>query len=157
MVHARIVRYRLSLFPFLRLNLSRTLSCQIHLSKPGCEATVVLQAPRSAPPASVLQISQLLRQADFQDVRVCTGIHQTHLQFTPSIKTHYILGAIDEVNQAPFLNNKSTITQDKLMTCIRELRQQGTAYTPAPLLQQIPHLIRYRKGNNTAVWGDVDF
>jgi len=57
------------------------------------------------------------------------------------------LGAIDEVNQAHSLTNKSTTTQDKLMTCIRELQKPGTAYTPAPLIQQIPHLIRYRKGN----------
>jgi len=57
------------------------------------------------------------------------------------------LGAIDEVNQAHSLTNKSTITQDKLMTCIRELQQPGTAYTLAPLIQQIPHLICYRKGD----------
>jgi len=53
------------------------------------------------------------------------------------------LEAIDEI----FLINKSTITQDKLMTCIRELQQPGTAYTQAPLIQQIPHLICYRKGD----------
>ena len=58
------------------------------------------------------------------------------------------LGAIDEVNQAHFLTNKSTITQDKLMTCIRELQQPGTAYVPPPLIQQIPHLICYRKGDS---------
>jgi len=40
-----------------------------------------------------------------------------------------------------------TTTQDKLLTCIRELQKPGTAYTPAPLIQQIPHLIRYRKGD----------
>jgi len=57
------------------------------------------------------------------------------------------LGAIDEVNPAHFLTNKPTITQDKLMTCIRELQQPGTAYMPAPLIQQIPHLICYRKGD----------
>ena len=57
------------------------------------------------------------------------------------------LGAIDEVNQAHPSTNKSTITQDKLMTCIRELQQTGTAYAPAPLIQQIPHLICYRKGD----------
>jgi len=33
------------------------------------------------------------------------------------------------------------------MTCIRELQQPGTAYTPAPLIQQILHLICYRKGD----------
>jgi len=33
------------------------------------------------------------------------------------------------------------------MTCIKELQQKGTAYTPAPLIQQIPHLICYRKGD----------
>jgi len=45
------------------------------------------------------------------------------------------------------LNQQSTTTQDKLLTCIRELQKPGTAYTPAPLIQQIPHLIRYRKGD----------
>jgi len=57
------------------------------------------------------------------------------------------LGAIDEVNQVHSLTNKSTITQDKLLTCIRELQKPGPAYTPAPLIQHIPHLIRYRKGD----------
>jgi len=57
------------------------------------------------------------------------------------------LGAIDKVNQAHFLTNKSTITQDKLVTCIRELKQPGTTYTLAPLIQQIPHLLCYRKGD----------
>jgi len=33
------------------------------------------------------------------------------------------------------------------MTCIRELQQQETAYTPAPLIQQIPYLICSRKGD----------
>jgi len=33
------------------------------------------------------------------------------------------------------------------MTCIRELQQPGTAYAPAHLIQQIPHLICYRKGD----------
>jgi len=55
------------------------------------------------------------------------------------------LGAIDEVNQAHPSTNKSTITQDKIMTCIRELQRPGTAYTPAPLIRQIPHFICYRK------------
>jgi len=57
------------------------------------------------------------------------------------------LGAIDEVNQAHPSTNKSTITQDKLITCIRELQRPGIAYTPAPLIQQIPYLICYRKGD----------
>jgi len=57
------------------------------------------------------------------------------------------LGAVDEVNQLHSLTNKSTITQDKLLTCIREIQKPGPAYTPAPLIQQIPHLIRYRKGD----------
>jgi len=51
------------------------------------------------------------------------------------------------VNQLHSLTNKSTITQDKLLTCIRELQKPGPVYTPAPLIQQIPHLIRYRKGD----------
>jgi len=33
------------------------------------------------------------------------------------------------------------------MTCIRELQKKGTAYTPSPLIQQIPHLICYGKGD----------
>ena len=45
------------------------------------------------------------------------------------------------------LTNESTTTQDKVLACIRELQQPGTAYTPAPLIQQILHLIRYRKGD----------
>ena len=57
------------------------------------------------------------------------------------------LGVIDEVNQAHLLTNESTITQDKLMTCIRELQKKRTTYAPAPLIQQIPHLICYRKGD----------
>jgi len=57
------------------------------------------------------------------------------------------LGVIDEVNQLHPLTNESTITQDKLLACIRELQKSGTAYTPAPLIQRIPHLIRYRKGD----------
>jgi ubiquitin carboxyl-terminal hydrolase 36/42 len=57
------------------------------------------------------------------------------------------LGAIDEVNQVPPSNKESTATQDKLLVCIRELQQSGTAYTPAPLIQRIPHLIRYKKGD----------
>jgi len=51
-----------------------------------------------------------------------------------------------EVNQMHSLTDKSTTTQDKLLTCVRELQEPGTAYTPAPLIQQTPHLIRYRKG-----------
>jgi len=42
------------------------------------------------------------------------------------------LGAIDEVNQLHSLTNESTITQDKVLTCIRELQKPGTAYTPTP-------------------------
>jgi len=56
------------------------------------------------------------------------------------------LGAIDEVNQMHFLTKKSTTTQDRLLVCARDLQGPGTAYTPAPLIQQIPHLIRYKKG-----------
>ena len=57
------------------------------------------------------------------------------------------LGAIDEVNQLLPSTNESTTTQDKLLVCIRELQKSGTAYTPAPLIQRIPHLIRYREGD----------
>ena len=56
------------------------------------------------------------------------------------------LGAIDEVNQAHLLTNETTTTQEKLMICIRELQQPGIAYVPTPLIQRIPHLICYKKG-----------
>jgi len=58
------------------------------------------------------------------------------------------LGTIDEVNQMHSLTEKSTTTPDRLLICVRELQEPGTAYTgtPAPLIQQIPHLIRYKKG-----------
>jgi len=52
------------------------------------------------------------------------------------------LRAIDEVNQLHPSTNESTTTQDKLLACIRELQKSGTAYTPSPLIQRIPHLIR---------------
>jgi len=55
-------------------------------------------------------------------------------------------GAIDEVNQMHILRKKSTTTQDRLLVCVRELQEPRTAYTPAPLIQQIPNLIRYKKG-----------
>jgi len=54
------------------------------------------------------------------------------------------LGAIDEVNHAQLLTNQTTTTQDKLMICIRELQQPGTAYVPTPLIQRIPQLICYQ-------------
>jgi len=57
------------------------------------------------------------------------------------------LGAIDEVNQMHLLTKKSTTTQDRLRVCVKELQEPGTAYTPAPLIQQIPNLIRYKKGD----------
>ena len=56
------------------------------------------------------------------------------------------LGAIDEVNQMHILTKKSTTTQDRLLACVRELQGSGTAYTPASLIQQIPNLIWYDKG-----------
>jgi len=56
------------------------------------------------------------------------------------------LGAIDEVNQMHISTKKSTTTQDRLLVCVRELQGTGTAYTPAPFIQQIPNLIRYNKG-----------
>jgi len=46
-----------------------------------------------------------------------------------------------------FLMKESTTTQDRLLVCVRELRGPGTAYTPAPLIQHIPNLIRYKKGD----------
>ena len=56
------------------------------------------------------------------------------------------LKAIDEVNQMHILTKQSTTTQDRLLDCVRELQGPGTAYTPAPLIQQIPNRIRYKKG-----------
>jgi len=56
------------------------------------------------------------------------------------------LGAIDEVNQMHISTKKPTTTQDRLLVCVRELQGTGTAYTTAPLIQQIPNLIRYNKG-----------
>jgi len=55
------------------------------------------------------------------------------------------LGAIDEVIQMHISTEKSTTTQDRHLVCVRELQGTGTAYTPAPLIQQIPNLIRYNK------------
>jgi len=52
------------------------------------------------------------------------------------------------VNQVAPLTKETTTTQDKLLLCIRELQQPGTAYTPASLIQRIPHLIRYQKGDS---------
>jgi len=45
-----------------------------------------------------------------------------------------------------FLTKKYTTTQDRLRVCVKELQELGTAHTPAPLIQQIPNLIRYKKG-----------
>ena len=46
-----------------------------------------------------------------------------------------------------FLTKKSTTTQDRLLVCVKELQGPGTAYTPAPLIQQISNLIRNKKGD----------
>jgi len=46
-----------------------------------------------------------------------------------------------------FLTKKSTTTQDRLLVCVKEFQGPGKAYTPAPLIQQIPNLIRYKKGD----------
>jgi len=56
------------------------------------------------------------------------------------------LGAIDEMNQMHILTKKFTTTQDRLLVCVRELQGSGSAYMPAPLIQQISNLIRYKKG-----------
>jgi len=56
------------------------------------------------------------------------------------------LGSIDEVNEARISTKKSMTTQDRLLLCVRELQRTETAYTPSPLIQQIPNLIRYKKG-----------
>ena len=55
------------------------------------------------------------------------------------------LGAIDEIKEARISTKKSTTTQDRLLLCVRELQGTDTAYTPS-LIQQIPNLIRYKKG-----------
>jgi len=51
------------------------------------------------------------------------------------------------VNQIHILTNKSTTTQDRLLVCVMKLHGTRTAYTPAPLIQQIPNRIRYKKGD----------
>jgi len=55
-------------------------------------------------------------------------------------------GAIDKVNQMHISTKKSITTQDTLLVCFRKLQGKGTAYKPAPLIQQIPNLIRHNKG-----------
>jgi len=63
------------------------------------------------------------------------------------------LGAIDEIHETRTSTKKPMTTQDRLLTtqdrlllCIRELPKTETAYTPSPLIQHIPSLIRYKKG-----------
>jgi len=56
------------------------------------------------------------------------------------------LGAIDEINESRTSTKKPMTTQDRLVLCIRELQKTETAYTPFPLIQHIPSLIRYKKG-----------
>jgi len=56
------------------------------------------------------------------------------------------LGAIDEKNDFRTSTKKPMTTQDRLLLCIREIKKVETAYTPFPLIQQIPSLIRYKKG-----------
>jgi len=46
-----------------------------------------------------------------------------------------------------FSTKKSTTTQDNLLVCVKEFQGPGTAYTPAPLIQQIPNPIRYKEGD----------
>ena len=57
------------------------------------------------------------------------------------------LGAIDEVSQMHSPTMKSTITQDRLRDCVKELQRPGTAYMPTPLIQQIPDLICHKTGD----------
>jgi len=57
------------------------------------------------------------------------------------------LGAIEEVSQMHSPTKKSTITQDRLRDCVKELQRPGTAYMPTPLIQQIPDLIRHKTGD----------
>ena len=57
------------------------------------------------------------------------------------------LGVIEEVNHAHEPTIAPLTTQTKLLNCVRELQLPGTAYIPTPLIQQIPHLIRHKKGD----------
>ena len=57
------------------------------------------------------------------------------------------LGAIDEVSQVHSPTKNSTITQNRLLDCVKELQRQGTVYMPTPQIQQIPDLIRYKTGD----------
>ena len=50
------------------------------------------------------------------------------------------------MNQTHISTKKSITTQERLVVCARELQGTGTAYTPSPLIQQIPNLIRHNKG-----------
>ena len=61
--------------------------------------------------------------------------------------TIHCLGATDEVNQMHSLTKKSATTQDRLRDCVKELQEPGTAYTPSPLIQQVPNLIRHKEGD----------
>jgi len=71
----------------------------------------------------------------------CRGLRNTGITCFLNT-TIQCLGAIDEVNQMHSLTKKSTTTQDRLLVCVKELQRPGTAYTPAPLIQQIPNLIQ---------------
>ena len=55
-------------------------------------------------------------------------------------------GAINEINEFRTSTKKPMTTQDRLLLCIREIQKAETAYTPFPLIQQIPRLIRDKKG-----------
>jgi len=57
------------------------------------------------------------------------------------------LGGIDEVYHAHKSTIKPTTTLEKLMNCVRDMQLPGTAYVPTSLIQQIPHLICYKKGD----------
>jgi len=50
------------------------------------------------------------------------------------------------IYEARISTKKSTTTQDRLLLCVRELQGTDTSCTPSPLIQLIPNLIRYKKG-----------